>query len=62
MLQVLVNVFLKVFSITERGMWLCKRKVLKNGQVSEKSKTMGTQMPTMKKIREKRKKKIAHVL
>jgi hypothetical protein len=36
-------------------MWLCKRKVLKNGKVSKKSKTMGTQMPAMKeKERKKR--------
>jgi hypothetical protein len=32
-----------------------KRKVLKNGQVSEISKIMGTQMPTMKKERKKKK-------
>jgi hypothetical protein len=53
MLQVFVNVFLKSFPIAEIGMWLCKkRKVLKNGQVSEISKTIGTQMPAMKKERE----------
>jgi hypothetical protein len=53
MLQVIVNVFLKSFSITERGMWLSK----KNGQVPEISKTMGTQIPAMKKIKRKRKRK-----
>jgi hypothetical protein len=37
-------------------MWLCKRKVLKNGQVSEKSKTMGSQIPVMKKKRKKERK------
>jgi hypothetical protein len=67
MLQVLVNIFLKVFSIAKRGMWLCKRISIKNGQVSKTLKTMGTQMPAMKKEREKKKKrkgkkKIAHVL
>jgi hypothetical protein len=65
MLQVPINVFLKSFPIVERGMWLCKKgKVLKNGQVSEISKTMGTQMPTIKE-RERDKierKKIAHAL
>jgi hypothetical protein len=51
--------FLKVFQFAERGMWLCKkRKVLKNGQVSNISKTMGTQMPTMKKRKKKREKMI----
>jgi hypothetical protein len=40
-----------------------QKKSIKNGQVSEKSKTMGTQVPTMKKKRkEKKKEKIAHVL
>jgi hypothetical protein len=44
-----------LISNAERGMWLCKRKVLKNGQVSKIFKTMGTQMPAMKKKeREKR--------
>jgi hypothetical protein len=38
-------------------MWLCKRKVLKNGHVSEKSKTMDTQMLAIKKRKEKKKKK-----
>jgi hypothetical protein len=38
-------------------MRLCKRKVLKNGQTSKKSKTMGTQMPTMKKIEKKEERK-----
>jgi hypothetical protein len=52
----------KVFQFIERGMWLCKKKVLKNGQVSKISKTMGTQMPAMKKIEKERNKKIAHAL
>jgi hypothetical protein len=46
--------FLKFFNC-RRGMWLCKRKVLKNGQTCKKSKTMGTQMPAMKKERKKKK-------
>jgi hypothetical protein len=43
-------------------MWLRKRKVLKKWTSSEKSKTMGTQMPAMKKRKRKKKKMIAHVL
>jgi hypothetical protein len=43
-------------------MWLCKRKLLKNRQVSKISKTMGTQMPAIKKEKKKREKNIAHVL
>jgi hypothetical protein len=39
-----------------------QKKSIKNGQVSEKSKTMGTQIPTMKKKRKKKKEKVAHVL
>ena len=38
-----------------------KKKYWKNGQVSEISKTMGTQMPAWKKNREKEMNKIAHV-
>jgi hypothetical protein len=39
-------------------MWLCKRKLLKkNGQVSKKSKTMGTQMLAIKREKRKREKK-----
>jgi hypothetical protein len=45
----------KVFQLQERGMWLCKKKsIRKNRQMSEISKTMGTQMPTMKKRRRKK--------
>jgi hypothetical protein len=56
---------LKFFNLQERGMWLCKKKSIeKNGQVSEISKTMSTQMPAMKKSRRKKKemKKTAHAL
>jgi hypothetical protein len=36
-------------------MWLCKKKSIeKNGQVSEISKTMGTQMPAMRKKKKER--------
>ena len=54
MLQVLVNVSLEKFQLQKKKKHgLCKsyekreekRKVLKNGQVIEISKTMGTQMP-----------------
>jgi hypothetical protein len=41
-------------------MWLCKKKVLKNRQVSKISKIMGTQMPATKKRKER--KEIAHAL
>jgi hypothetical protein len=34
-----------------------KKSIEKNGQVSKKSKTMGTQMPAMKKERKKKEKK-----
>jgi hypothetical protein len=48
--------FLKVFQLQKEACGYVKRKVLKNGQVFEISKTMGTQMPAMKK-REKRKRR-----
>jgi hypothetical protein len=47
---------LKVFKLQKRGMWLCKnKKVLKNGQVFEISKTMGTQIFAIKKEKERKK-------
>ena len=58
MLQVLVNVSLEKFQLQKRGMGYArvihkkqeKNRVLKkNGQVSEISKIMGTQMPAIKK-------------
>ena len=66
MLQVLANISLESFNCRRRGMGYAKvihkkrerakEKVLKkNGQVSEISKTMGTQMPAWKK-KEKEKK------
>jgi hypothetical protein len=54
--------FLKVFQLQKEVCGYVKRKVLKNGQVSEISKTMSTQMPTMKKRKKKEIKKIAHAL
>jgi hypothetical protein len=45
---------LKFSNLQKEACGYAKRKVLKNRQVSEISKTMGTQMPTMKK-RERKK-------
>jgi hypothetical protein len=57
MLRVRVVISLESFPIAEKGMWLCKKKSIeKNGQVSEISKTMGTQMPAIKKEKERKKK------
>ena len=65
MLQVLVNVFLEKFQLQKNRhvamQKLFKERLLeKNGQVSEILKTMGTQMPAMKKGKEEMN-KIAHV-
>ena len=53
MLQVLVNVSLEKFPIVEKEAWAMqklfikeKESIGKNGQVSEITKRMGTQMPT----------------
>ena len=62
MLQVLVNVSLEKFQLHEKEAWAMqnlfikerKEKVLKNGQVSEISKTMGTQMHAWKKKKKKK--------
>jgi hypothetical protein len=57
MLQVLVNVFLKVFSIAERGMWLCKRKVLKKWASVQDIENNGYSDAHHEKKREKRKRR-----
>jgi hypothetical protein len=57
MLQVLVNVFLKVFSITERGMWLYKRKVLKKWVSVQDIENNGYLDARHEKKREKRKRR-----
>jgi hypothetical protein len=56
MLQVLVIISLESFLICKKeACGYVKRIVLKNRQVFEISKTMGTHMPTMKKRKKRRK-------
>jgi hypothetical protein len=64
-IQVFGNVFLKVFLSVERGMWLCKRRVLKKWTSVQEIENNGYSDACLEKKREKRKKikkKIAHVL